>query len=109
MSREDMQKRKEAMIKEPGTFVVRGNSLESRAFITLMNEYDTFVNLIKRRVGRPGSDQARIMEMITKCVALETDFRALVREMREFVSQFRNKGNQGNGNGSHSENSDNKS
>ncbi len=98
-SREEMQKRKEAMIKEPGTYVVRGNTLESRAFITLMNEYDTFVNLIKRRVGRPGTDQVKIMEMITKCVTLETEFRAHVKEMREFVAQFRNNNAAGNGNG----------
>ena len=89
LTREEILKRKEAMIKEEGTYVVRGQSLESGAIIRRLNEYDGLVGYIKRRIGRPGFDRDKTLNLIEKCSQFDNAFMALVDELKTFVEEQR--------------------
>lgn len=89
LTREEILKRKEAMIKEEGTFVVKGQSLESGAIIRHLNEYDWLVGYIKKRIGRPGIDRDKTLNLIEKCSQFDSAFMALVDELKTFVEEQR--------------------
>ena len=89
LTREEIFRRKEAMIKEEGTYVVKGLSLESSAIIRRLNDYDGLVGYIKRRIGRPGFDREQTLNLIEKCSQVESDFKALVDELQTFVEAHR--------------------
>ncbi|MCL4491637.1 MAG: hypothetical protein M1510_06995 [Nitrospirae bacterium] len=81
---------------EYGTYVVKGLSLESRALIRNINEYDSNVLYIKRSIGRPNIDQNGALALLEKCIRYESDFAALVKELSAFIQESKNshKGNQ---------------
>ncbi len=90
LTREQIENRKLEQAKEFGTYVVKGLSLESRALIRNMNEYDSSMLGVKKILGRPGVDQQKALDLVSRGVALENDFKTLTKEMTSFLKAFYN-------------------
>lgn len=97
-SAEEFIKRKQEMAAERGTFVVRGNTLDSRWFINNLREYDRLMRWVRDRIGR-NIDTPKALELLEKSRAMEEAFREFVQELNKFVSQHAEKP-KSNGSGS---------
>lgn len=103
LSPEEWAKKKQALAAEPGTFVVKGNTLESRWLLNRIREYDRLLGWLKSHIG-VDIDTQKALEIIEKCKTVETGFATNLEELREFVKSHQNKGDgKGNGNGDYAQ------
>ena len=101
LSPEEWAKKKQALAAEPGTFVVKGNTLESRWLLNRIREYDRLLGWLKSHIG-VDIDTTKALEIIEKCKTVENAFQDNLEVLREFVKSHQNKGKD-NGNGQHTQ------
>lgn len=87
---EEYIKKKQELASQPGTYVVRSNTLESRYFLVRLKEYDGCLNWIKSHIG-VDIDTNEALNLIDRCRNLEEQFTEILNELRQFVINHKNK------------------
>jgi len=84
LSPEEWVREKQRLAAEPGTFVVRSNTLESRFFLNRMREYDRYLSWVRAHIGID-IDQEKALDFINRGRDIEDRFNDIVKDMRKFV------------------------
>ncbi|MBE0427224.1 MAG: hypothetical protein IBX72_11355 [Nitrospirae bacterium] len=85
---EEYVKRKQELAAQPGTYVVRSNTLESKYLLVRLREYDRLLGWVKNHIG-VDIDTEEALALINKCRDVENQFTETLEELRQFVENYK--------------------
>jgi hypothetical protein len=85
---EEYVKRKQELAAQPGTYVVRSNTLESKYLLLRLREYDRLLSWVKNHIG-VDIDTKEALALIEKCREVETQFTETLEELKQFVDSYK--------------------
>ena len=94
LSIEEFIRRKQQLAGEPGTYVVKSNTLESKYMLVRLREYDRLLEWIKKHIG-VDIDTKEALNLIEQCRNVEKQFEETLAKLKEFVTASTKAANNG--------------
>jgi len=89
-SPKDFVNKKVELAKQRDSYVVLSNTLESRAYMAKMIEYDRLLMWIRKRIGYTNfeMDTQEALKLIERCNQHSKEFTNLLNDLRNFVNKY---------------------
>lgn len=98
LSIEEFIKRKQQLAGEPGAYVVKSNTLESKYMLVRLREYDRLLGWIKKHIG-VDIDTQEALSLIEQCRNVEKQFGEALTKLKKFVAANTKTATNSGGNG----------
>lgn len=83
---EEFVQRKQQLAGEPGTYVVKSNTLESKYMLVRLREYDRLLSWVKMHIG-VDIDTEEALALIEQCKNVERQFGEALNALKKFVPE----------------------